>query len=186
MTAPHGRGKGATTVAAGVPRSPAMDVRLEPWGEDDLPLLQTLVGDPAMMEHLGGAEPPEKVAERQARYVAAGSGSFKVVDAATGADVGWVGVWGRTWRDEPIGEVGWSVLPSAQGRGVATRATAALVAVVRASGAHRALLAFPSVDNAPSNAVCAKAGFTLLGPCSVEYPPGHELRCNEWRLELRA
>ena len=103
-----------------------MDVRLEPWGEDDLPLLRRLVGDPVMMGHLGGAEPPEKVAERQARYVAPGSGSFKVVDTATGDGVGWVGAWARTWRDEPIGEVGWSVLPAAQGRGVATRATAAL------------------------------------------------------------
>lgn len=161
-----------------------MDVRLEPWGEDDLPLLRRLVGDPVMMGHLGGAEPPEKVAERQARYVAPGSGSFKVVDTATGDGVGWVGAWARTWRDEPIGEVGWSVLPAAQGRGVATRATAALVDLVRGSGEHRALHAFPSVENAASNAVCAKAGFALLGEVTVEYPPGHGLRCNDWRLEL--
>jgi RimJ/RimL family protein N-acetyltransferase len=164
----------------------AMDVRLEPWGEDDLPLLQRIVGDPVMMEHLGGAEPPEKVAERQARYVAPGSGSFKVVDAATGDGVGWVGAWARTWRDEPIGEVGWSVLPAAQGRGVATRATAALLDLVRASGKHRVLHAFPSVGNAASNAVCRKAGFTLVGEVIVEYPPGHEVRCNDWRLELGA
>lgn len=29
-------------------------VRIEPWGEWDLPLLQKCLGDPAMMEHLGG------------------------------------------------------------------------------------------------------------------------------------
>ena len=163
-----------------------MDVRLEPWGHADLALLQALVGDPAMMEHLGGPESPEAVAERQARYVAPGSGSYRVVDAATGDGVGWVGVWPRGWRDEPIGEVGWSVLPAWQRRGVASRATAALVAVVRASAEHRVLHAFPSVGNAASNGVCAKAGFTLLGPSTVEHPPGHELRCNDWRLELGA
>jgi RimJ/RimL family protein N-acetyltransferase len=163
-----------------------MDVRLEPWARDDLALLQALVGDPAMMEHLGGPESPEEVAERQARYVAPGSGSYRIVDLATGDGVGWVGVWPRRWRDGPIGEVGWSVLPACQGRGVASRATAALVALVRASGEHRVLHAFPSVGNAASNGVCAKAGFTLLGPCTVEHPPGHELRCNDWRLELGA
>jgi RimJ/RimL family protein N-acetyltransferase len=163
-----------------------MDVRLEPWRDEDLGLLGALVGDPAMMEHLGGPESPDQVAERQARYVAPGSGSYAIVDAATGDRVGWVGVWPRTWRDEPIGEMGWSVLPAWQRRGVASRATAALVALVRAAGEHRALHAFPSVGNAASNAVCAKAGFTLLGPCTVEHPPGHELRCNDWRLVLRA
>ena len=30
------------------------EYRIEPWGEDDLPLLDRLLGDPAMMEHLGG------------------------------------------------------------------------------------------------------------------------------------
>ena len=30
------------------------EYRVEPWGEDDLPLLHRLLGDPAMMEHLGG------------------------------------------------------------------------------------------------------------------------------------
>jgi hypothetical protein len=33
-------------------------VRIEPWTEDDLPLVQALVGDPVMMEHLGGPEDP--------------------------------------------------------------------------------------------------------------------------------
>jgi hypothetical protein len=43
-------------------------VRIEPWGEADLPLLQKCLGDPAMMEHLGGAMSPEQIVERQRRY----------------------------------------------------------------------------------------------------------------------
>lgn len=43
-------------------------VRLEPWGEGDLPLLERLLGDPEMTVHLGGPESVEKLAERQVKY----------------------------------------------------------------------------------------------------------------------
>ena len=66
-------------------------VRIVPWGAGDLALLEQLVGDPAMMEHLGGAESAEKIAERQGRYELADSGMFKIVDEATGEGVGSVG-----------------------------------------------------------------------------------------------
>jgi RimJ/RimL family protein N-acetyltransferase len=46
--------------------------------------------------------------------------------------------------------------------------------------------AFPSVANAASNAICRKLGFTLLGEYQVEYPPGHPLTINDWRLDLFA
>jgi hypothetical protein len=42
-------------------------VRLEPWGADDLPHLEQLMGDPEMTDHLGWPESPEKIVERQAR-----------------------------------------------------------------------------------------------------------------------
>ena len=41
---------------------------LEPWGSGDLPLLERLMGDPRMTEHLGGPESPDKLRERQGRY----------------------------------------------------------------------------------------------------------------------
>jgi hypothetical protein len=43
-------------------------VTLEPWGGDDLSLLERLMGDPGMTEHLGGPEGPDKLRERQGRY----------------------------------------------------------------------------------------------------------------------
>ena len=85
----------------------------------DQPLLHKLLGDPAMMEHLGGPESSEKLAERQARYEKPGSRQFKIVDAATGEGVGHVGYWEREWRGEPVFEIGWSVIPAFQGRGLA-------------------------------------------------------------------
>jgi RimJ/RimL family protein N-acetyltransferase len=161
-------------------------VRLEPWGKGDQHLLERLLGDPAMTEHLGGPETPEKIAERQTRFQRPRSGVFKIVDDTTGEALGSVGFWERTWRDEQVYEMGWSVLPAAQGRGVATAGTSLAIAVARAEAEHRYVHAFPSVENEPSNAICRKLGFTLVEVCEFEYPPGNLMRCNDWRLDLLA
>ena len=47
-------------------------VTLEPWGSGDLSLLERLMGEPRMTEHLGGPESPDKLRERQGRF---GAGS---------------------------------------------------------------------------------------------------------------
>ncbi|HEV2013138.1 MAG TPA: GNAT family N-acetyltransferase [Candidatus Dormibacteraeota bacterium] len=165
-------------------------VRIEPWGADDLSLLQKLVGDRAMMEHLGGPESPEKIAERHTRYQrvgAAGTGRmFKIVDEESGEGAGSVGYWDRSWHSEQVYEIGWAVIPAFQGRGMAAAATLQAIAMARSEKTHRFVHAFPSVDNPPSNAICRKLGFTLIGECDFEYPPGSVMRCNDWRLDLMA
>lgn len=164
-------------------------VRIEPWGADDLPLLEKTVGNPEVMAHLGGPESAEKIAERQIRYLQSGSSAgrmFKIVDATTGAAVGSVGYWEREWQGEQVYEAGWMVIPAFQGRGIASAATAQAIAAAKSDGKHRFVHAFPSVDNPPSNAVCRKLGFTLLGEYDFEYPPGATMRCNDWRLDLSA
>jgi RimJ/RimL family protein N-acetyltransferase len=168
------------------------DVRLDPWGEGDFPLLEQL-NAPEMTEHLGGPESAEKLVERQARYERLrDSGSdrmFKIMLIATCeavGSVGSVGYWERDWRGEQVYEMGWSVLPAFQGRGIAAAATAQAIVLARADGKHRFLHAFPGVDNPPSNALCRKLGFTLIEECDFEYPRGHFMRCNDWRLDLLA
>lgn len=169
---------------------PSIVVRLEPWGEGDLPLLKQLLGDPVMMQHLGGPESDAQITERHARYLRlAASGEarvYKVVQQATGAAAGSVVYWERTYRDEPIYEIGWSVLPEFQGQGIASAATAAAIAQMRAEGKRRFLHAFPAVDNPPSNAICRKLGFTLVEESEFEYPRGSFMRCNDWCLDLSA
>jgi RimJ/RimL family protein N-acetyltransferase len=169
-----------------------VEVELVPWGPGDLPLLEALLGDPAMTEHLGGPETAERLRERQARYEALvdepNDRMFRIVDTATGEGVGSVGYWEREWRDAVVYEAGWSVLPGFQGRGVAKAATARMIELLRPVRTHRALHAFPSVDNAPSNAICRSLGFALLEAVDFEYPPdsGNVMRCNDWRLDLDA
>jgi RimJ/RimL family protein N-acetyltransferase len=161
-------------------------IRIEPWGVRDLPLLQKCLGDPVMMEHLGGPESPEKIAERQTRYEQPDSKQFRIVDEATGEGVGWVGYWERDSHGEQVYEIGWSVIPAFQGRGIAGSATLEAIAIARSERKRRFLHAYPSVDNAPSNAICRKLGFTLLGPSEFEYPKGSFMQCNDWRLDLFA
>jgi RimJ/RimL family protein N-acetyltransferase len=148
--------------------------------------VEQLMGDPAMTEFLGGPESPEKLAERQRRYEAPGSGMFKIVDEDTEEGIGSVGFWDREWRDGTVYETGWMVIPAFQGRGVAVEATRQAIELARETGRHRYTHAFPKVVNGASNAICRKLGFDLLGQYDFEYPPGTAIRCNDWRLDLQA
>ena len=146
------------------------------------------MGDPRMTEHLGGPESPEKLRERQARYerLEEGDRMFKIVDVESGADVSSLGYWTKEWCDEQAYEIGWMVLPEFQGRGIAFAATAQAIALAKCDARHPFMHAFPNIDNAPSNAICRKLGFELLEACEFEFPKGHFMTCNDWRLDLRA
>jgi RimJ/RimL family protein N-acetyltransferase len=164
-------------------------IRIEAWSEDDFDLLRAS-NDPELMAHLGGPETEEQLITRHQRYVdlsadRTGRGRmFRIVCGPDGQAAGTVGFWEHTWHGRQVYETGWSVLPGFQGRGIATAGTLAVVEAARAARKHRFLHAFPSVDNGPSNAVCRKAGFTLVGECDFEYPPGRPLRSHDWCIDL--
>src|SRR5512140_3361725 len=165
-------------------------VGLRPWSDEDLPLLERLMGDPLMTQHLGGPETPGQILTRHERYLQSGPPGpdhmFVILAGPAQQPAGCIGYWERTWHGETVWETGWMVLPEFQGRGVASAAATHAVERVRAEHKYRYLHAFPGVDNAPSNAICRKAGFALLGPIDLEYPPGQWMRCNDWQLDLLA
>jgi RimJ/RimL family protein N-acetyltransferase len=164
------------------------EVGLRSWTDDDLPLLRELLADPAMMTYLGGPETEEKLLARHARYLAIdGTGTGRVFVITVGPErtaAGWVGYWETSWHEEPARETGWSVLPEFQGRGLATLGAALAMDVLAQEGKYQFVYAFPAVDNGPSNAVCAKLGFEMVGSESLEYPPGTRMECAIWRCEL--
>ena len=170
--------------------APKPEVGLRAWTDDDLPLLRGLLADPRMMTYLGGPESEEKLLERHARYLAIDGGGtgrvFAVIAGPEHAAAGWVGYWQTKWRGEPAWETGWSVLPEFQGRGLATRGAALAMEVLADEGRYRFVYAFPAVDNAPSNAVCARLGMEMVGTESLEYPPDSDLwmECAVWRHDL--
>lgn len=156
---------------------------MRPWANDDLWLLRATLGDPATMQYLGGVESAVQIELRHARFLT-GPGMFTVWEYDT--VVGSVGFWEKTWRSEEVYETGWMILRKYAGRGLATQAALAVVSLAREERKHRFMHAFPNVENAASNAVCRNAGFTNLGEYSFEYPAGHWMRCNDWRIDLFA
>src|SRR5690242_6849802 len=117
-------------------------IRLEPWTEADLDLLHRF-NAPEMTAHLGGPETDAQVRARHARYLeAARTGDFqvfRVVLPAENAVAGGVLYWDRVWQDQPVYEMGWSVLPEFHGRGIATAAAAAAARLAAAEHRHRYL-----------------------------------------------
>ncbi len=159
-------------------------VRLQPWGEGDFWLLERN-NSLEMTAHLGGPESAAQLDARHRRYLGLERGRmYRVELAGSGETVGSIGFWEREWRGESVWETGWGVLPEFQGRGLAARAARAVVAEARAAGWNRYMHAFPSVGHPASNSVCRKAGFTLVGEVEFEYPKGHWITSNDWRVDL--
>ncbi len=164
------------------------DVHLEPWSEDDLPLIMKLMSDPKVMSHLGGTETTEQIERRNKRYAHLSEEGidqmFKVLLEPNHEPVGKIGFWKKNWRDQLVYEMGWMILPEYQGQGIATKAGAAVIELLRKDPRFPFIHAFPSVSNPASNAICRKLGFSLLEECQFEYPPGHSMLVNDWQLVL--
>ena len=159
---------------------------LEPWDDRGLPFARR-ANAPEMMTFLGGPEPDSALVDRDRRIRATAPGAgrmFLVMLPGEPDPVGSVGYWERHWGTEVVWELGWSVLPGFQGRGLAARATRAVLGYAARERRHRWAHAFPRIDNGPSNAICRKTGFELVGECDFEFPKGHPIRCNDWRCDL--
>ena len=137
-----------------------------------------------MTQFLGGPEPEDKLDNRQKSYEK-DPRQHRIRVAGESAGVGHVGYWDKEWHGETVWEVGWGVRPEFQGRGLATAAMRLLFDKMRLDPVDRDVHAFPNVDNEVSNALCRKLGFELLGAVDFEYPKGHPVRCNDWRIDLR-
>jgi len=163
-------------------------IQLLPWSNDDLWAVDRFLSDPEMMKHLGGPQSREQIVNQHRRSLetaASGTGQmFKIVLSPATDAIGQIGYWDKTWHGEIVCETGWMILPEYQGNGYASAALRLLVDRLRRERVHRFLHAFPAVTNGPSNALCRGAGFTNLGECEFEYPVGHPLRCNDWRVDL--
>lgn len=160
-------------------------IDLRPWSQTDLPVLAAC-NTPEQKKYLGGPESRERLIKRNRDYAAIvrpGDTRMLRIDYL-GEPAGSIGYWEKDWQGERVYETGWAVMPQFQGKGIAGDATAALIVILRNEARHRFLHAFPSPENLPSNAICRKVGFVLQGEYDFEYPPGHIMRCNDWRFDL--
>ena len=160
------------------------NLTLRPWSDEDLPLLETLMSDPAVMEHLGGPDNPEKIRERHERYLHLPETDHMFAIVLADSSVGSIGYWETKVENQPVYEMGWFVLPAYQGHGIATRAGRLVIDHARSDHRYQFMHAYPGADNPASNAICRKLGFSLIETCAVEYPKGHFMQANNWRLDL--
>lgn len=168
---------------------PLIQIRIESWADEDANMeLLRRTNVPEMTKHLGGPETEEQLIARHKRYLKvnkAGTGRMcSIVLLPSLEVVGGIGYWETLHHGETVYEMGWSVLPPSQGKGIAVAAVAAAISSAKSEQKHRFVYAFPSVDNLASNAICKKNNFSLIGECEFEYPKGSFMRCNEWRLDL--
>jgi RimJ/RimL family protein N-acetyltransferase len=156
-------------------------VQLHAYTHDDYWLTEALETDPDVMRELGGPIGQSKLLEIHRRRLA-DPWWFKIVAEPGGPGVGTIGVWETRHGGEDLHETGWMVLPAHQGRGIASSALMLLIERVNAEPRFPSIHAFPPITNAPSNALCRKFGFVLLGQADFVYS-GRTLRCNHWSLD---
>ncbi|MCJ8008171.1 GNAT family N-acetyltransferase [Lederbergia wuyishanensis] len=160
-------------------------IQLKPWEDKDLDLLLR-INSPEMTQHLGGSESKEQILKRHKRYLELGNKGrmFSIILLSKMEPIGSVGYWQTTWNNESVYETGWSVLPSFQGKGIATKAVKLAVEEASLEKKYKYIHAFPSIDNPASNAICRKLNFQFISECEFEYPLGSFMRCNNWRYNI--
>jgi RimJ/RimL family protein N-acetyltransferase len=155
---------------------------------DDLALYEDLMTDPGMMTWLGGPRPREELEAKVRSLVDDVNNGriwyFTVVPEGEEAPVGTVCVWPHEWNDRTINEIGWMILTRFQGRGLATAAVRATLERARSERRWDIIHAFPHVNNAPSNGICRKLGFSLVEEVDTQ-GFGGTLPTNHWVIDLR-
>jgi RimJ/RimL family protein N-acetyltransferase len=162
-------------------------MRLEMMTAEDVELRVRGETDPRMMTELGGPRPREDIERAHAKSLAlAAEGKcwpLKVIPDGSTSPAGTVMVWETTHEGETIYEIGWTILPEFQNRGIASEAVREVLEKARAERRFGQIHAFPGATNGPSNRICEKNGFTNLGEHEGEFA-GRPIRSNHWRIDL--
>lgn len=162
------------------------DVTLTPWAPQHLPLLIEANTAP-MTRYMGGPESAEDVRRRHQRYLRlnADREAWMYAIMSDGEPAGGIGFWPIEHDGEAAYEAGWNVIPAWQGHGVARAALQTLIGLAAAEAPPRErMFAYPSAENAASNALCRSVGFEDLGERDFRFR-GTVLRTRAWALTLR-
>ncbi len=160
---------------------------LRQWREDDLEPFARLNADPEVMRHFPdplGREESDALAERARRHLDEHGWGLWAVEAVDGSPFGFIGFTGLARpRFEahftPAVEVGWRLTREAWGRGYATEAASAALAVGFGDLGLEEIVSFTAVANDRSRAVMQRLGMTTDPRDDFDHPalpPGHPLR----------
>ena len=159
-------------------------LRFRPWAQHDTDLARSLWGDPEVMRwlHVAGAYTEAQVRERLEREGATlrryGFQYWPMFLAGTGEFAGCAGLKVCPWfgsPEEPELELGFHLMPTMWGRGLATEAALGVARVAFDRFGAQRVYAGHHPDNVASAAVLKKTGFRYLQhvffePTQSEHP----------------
>lgn len=166
-------------------------VTLRPLGPEHFAFQTELHAVPDIIATSVPPEPrdPEDVRRRceraQAHWLNGNRADLVVVDTATGAPTGDIGLF---YDEPPLGQamIGYSMLPAWRGRGYVTRAVELLALWTFAETAIARLIAGTLPDNHGSQRVLAKAGFKREGYMRSRLPGANGRRVDDVQFALLA
>ena len=140
-------------------------LQLRPATADDAPALFAFMGDPAAM-HFTHVQPSldacrHHISAHESRRPIAGCAPWTILEKASGAIIGWGGLY-----DDPFApgwgiEIAYLFAPSAWGRGYATELVRFCLEVAGSHLRLESVAAFAHPDNAASRRVLEKTGFAI-------------------------
>ena len=162
-------------------------MRLVPLTAEDEDLAVRLECDAEMMRYIGGPRLEKDVRASHRRRLAlmeqGAAHMYTMVADNSDSVLGTIGIWKIDWAEPRAWEMGWFVLREHQGKGVATEAAQLMLIQADSDPEIEYVYAYPSVENAASNAIARKIGMENLGAFDNEGFAGI-LRCNNWRIQL--
>jgi RimJ/RimL family protein N-acetyltransferase len=147
-------------------------ITLRPWVPGDATFLLEASADPAIQRYSLSRSRPFIAVEARAQLrddesywlttdaLSRPSGSLVIADAVTGVSLGQCGIDG--WSTCDVAQIGYWLIPTVRGRGIATRAVVQLTNWLFDLGASRVFLTVVE-DNDASIRVAQRAGFLLEG-----------------------
>ncbi len=140
-------------------------LRLREWRAEDHTAFAALLGDEESARFIGGACGPEdawrRMATQMGHWQIRGYGSWVIEEKATGAWVGYSGLWNPLGWPEP--EVMWGLAPAARGRGYATEAATAARTHAYGRLGWKTAISLIAPANTPSQGVAQRLGATQEG-----------------------
>ena len=145
-------------------------LRLRQWRNDDLDAFAVFTGDSVATRFVGGTFSREDTWRRIAMFLGhwelRGFGNWAIEEKASGALVGYSGLWRPEGWPEP--EVMWGLVPKYQGRGFATEAAGRARAFAYETLRWPTVVSYIAAENVPSRKVAERLGATHDGKIELK------------------